>query len=113
MILTRPPVSGSPCRMKSLRLLTITLFGAGFSMPAAAVVTVIDDLDAGYSTAGSWTSQGIAGRYDGGTGADWQYQNAAGGADTATWNFTGLANGKYLLAATTFTQANLSTSANN
>ena len=72
-----------------------------------AVVTVIDNNTAGYSTTGSWSSQNIAGRYAG----TWQYQNAPGAADTATWDFTGLASGKYILAASTFTQGNISTSA--
>ncbi len=85
----------------------VSFTGFVLTLPARALVTVIDDLDAGYSTVGSWTSQTIAGRYN----ADWQYQNAAAGADTATWNFTGLAAGKYVLSASTFAQGNLSTSA--
>ena len=80
---------------------------AAAAPPALAVVTVVDDLDPGYSTTGSWTSQAIPGRFNG----DWQYQDAAAGSDTATWTFGGLAPGRYVLAASTFAQANLSTSA--
>ncbi len=92
--------------MKRLTLTTLltALTAVG---TASASVFVIDDLDPGYSTTGSWTSQSIVGRY----GGDWQYQNAAAGADTATWSFTGLPAGRYVASVSTFAQANLSTSA--
>lgn len=94
------------------RLIVLSTAAATFTVlglvqSARAIVTVIDDLGTGYSTTGSWSPQTITGRYNG----DWQYQNAPGAGDTATWNFTGLAAGKYVLSASTFTQANISTSA--
>lgn len=88
----------------TLSLFTNALAAIGI---ASASVFVIDDLDAGYSTTGSWSSQAIGGRY----GGDWQYQNAANGGDTATWNFTGLPAGRYVASVSTFAQNNLSTSA--
>ena len=90
----------------SLSAAVASFTGFGLIEQARAIVTVIDDLDPGYSTTGSWTSQAIGGRFNG----DWQYQDAAAGTETATWTFGGLAPGRYVLAATTFAQANLSSS---
>ena len=74
---------------------------------ASAAVITIDNNTAGYGTSGSFSYQnGLPDRVN----ADWQYQNAANGNDTATYSFTGLASGNYVVATSTFNQANLSNS---
>lgn len=93
--------------MRMLRPLCLAVLSAGAASPSFAAVTVLDDLDSGYSTTGSWASQTIGGRYNG----DWQYQNDSAGSDTATWTFAAVPSGKYVVSATTFTQGNLSSSA--
>ncbi len=71
------------------------------ALPAGAASTVIDNSSpSGYSPSGSWTTQGgfsVFQRYN----QDWQYQNAGGAPDTASWSFTGLAAGKYYVAVST------------
>lgn len=86
-----------------------------FTNTVHAVAFIIDDGDAGYSTAGSWSNQSgfdaSFERYNG----DWQYQNAGGsGSDSATYSFSSLPAGKYLVSASTAWngQGNLTAGAN-
>ena len=81
---------------------------------AHAISFTIDNGGTGYSTTGSWSTQGgfdaSYQRFNG----DWQYQNTGGsGTDSATYNFTSLPAGKYLVSAATAWggQANLTTGA--
>jgi hypothetical protein len=82
-----------------------SLFASVLVSNIQAGVTIIDDTAA--TLAGSWSPQAIGGRYSGG----WHYQNAAAGADTATYTFSGVANGKYVASRSSFVQANLSEAA--
>ena len=57
-------------------------------------IMIIDNGDAGFSTTGSWV--GSAGGYQG----DNHYNAAGSGSDVATWTFTGLLPGLYMVSAT-------------
>ena len=62
---------------------------------ASAAVRVVDDGEAGFSTAGAWTSFAGQGFRD-----DVTYALAGAGAANATWAFAGLAPGRYRVSAT-------------
>ncbi len=88
--------------MKFLHPLLLALLPCSF---APAAVTVLDDADPAVVIAGSWTVQPSANR----VGGSWRYQNAPEStADTATYNFTGLAGGKYVISRSTWSQGNTS-----
>jgi hypothetical protein len=83
---------------------TVTLTGLynAVSKTASLIVTkatptasvIIDDGDAGHSTAGSWSVYGA------GYQSDIHYAAAGSGSVTSTWHFTGLTPGRYRIAAT-------------
>lgn len=80
--------------------------GAGLSSTCQAASAILIDNDtAGYSQTGSWTVQSVTNTR---VNSNWKYQNSPGGADTAIYGFTGLSNGNYVAARSSFTQANLS-----
>ena len=84
------------------------IFGTSLAaVTAHGAVIVIDDGTSGYSQTGSWSSEP---RGDAQSG-NWRYQNDAAGTETATYAFSLLANGKYVAARSTWSQANLSSAA--
>ena len=90
----------------------ISLWLATCSFPClsgtlTAAVAILDDLDVGYSESGSFAAQVINNRYN----SDWRYQNNSAGSDTATYAFTGLADGKYVASRASWIQGNLSSAA--
>ena len=73
----------------------------------ATGIQIIDNGDAGYSTAGNWVS--ISGNLKGHQN-DFQYANSGTGSNTASWEFD-VEPGQYLVAATWKTHSNRSTAA--
>jgi hypothetical protein len=68
--------------------------------------TIVDDGDSGHTAAGSWSS------YSGqGYANDVQASAAGSGADTATWEVTGIASGQYEVFATWTAYSNRATNA--
>jgi subtilisin family serine protease/subtilisin-like proprotein convertase family protein len=74
-------------------------FGSRLGAPANNV-TILDDGDAGFSVAGTWST------VTGGFSNDRRLASAGNGNATASWNFTGLASGRYSIAATWIGAAN-------
>jgi hypothetical protein len=80
----------------------LTAFFNGESKTARLIVTkatptssvIIDDGDAGYSNAGTWTLYGA------GYQSDLHYAPSGSGSTTSTWHFSGLSPGRYRVAAT-------------
>ncbi|MEX0777320.1 MAG: PQQ-dependent sugar dehydrogenase [Phycisphaeraceae bacterium] len=66
------------------------------SAAAAPMVRIIDDRDAGFSTVGAWGSTTESFYY----GNDHSFAINGGGANVATYTFTGLAPGVYRVSAT-------------
>lgn len=88
--------------------LNLLILASALAIPTTnGAVFIIDDGGSGYSQTGSWTAEGRADAQGGG----WRYQNSAAGSDTATYAFSGLENGRYIAARSTWEQANLSNAA--
>ncbi|MES2706011.1 MAG: PEP-CTERM sorting domain-containing protein [Verrucomicrobiota bacterium] len=68
-----------------------------------ATVSIIDDGGVGFSQTGSWSTQNTA-RVNGA----WRYQSSPSGTDTATYEFSGLAGGRYVASRSTWAQGNTS-----
>ncbi|MEZ6147911.1 MAG: right-handed parallel beta-helix repeat-containing protein [Planctomycetaceae bacterium] len=75
--------------------------------PISPVAHIIDDGDPGFSTVGTWNlPAGMLGREN-----DLQHNAAGTGTDTATWTFTGLTPGNYIVSATWLEHINRATDA--
>ncbi len=68
---------------------------------------ILDDGDLGYLEAGSWTTGGMAGGYNG----DYRYSAAGDGSAVAEWKFTGVPSGSYRVSATWLAHTNRATDA--
>ncbi len=75
--------------------------------PAPIVPFIVDDGDAGFATFGAWNLTPV------GNGRESDLRNSVkgDGSDKATWTFTGLTPGNYLVSATWFAHANRATNA--
>ncbi|MBN8456928.1 MAG: PEP-CTERM sorting domain-containing protein [Verrucomicrobia bacterium] len=92
-------------------LIAISVVATGTGLPStghAASALLIDNGESGYSETGSWTQQAVTNTR---VNSNWKYQNSSGGADTATYLFSGLSSGRYVAARSSFTQGNLSSAA--
>ena len=91
------------------RLLAAVAVLAGcFAGPAGAgLVYYLDDEDTGWSTTGAWTEEAAANaRND-----DEYYESNSSSAATATWSFSGLPQGRYMLYASAAATGNRTTAA--
>ena len=78
-----------------------------FTLTGEATGRIIDNGDAGYTTAGAWTNWTTSGY-----GTDAQYAAAGTGSSLATWSFTGLTAGQnYQVSATWLPHTNRATNA--
>jgi hypothetical protein len=81
-------------------------FAVTGTVAAAPVVQIMDNGDAGFTTAGNWTPYPGQGYQN-----DIHYAAAGSGADTASWTFSGLSPGQYRVSATWSTSSNRATNA--
>jgi hypothetical protein len=92
------------------KTLTLLLAAGFFTSIGYATVIEIDQGNAGYTETGSWVHQDFAAGSDR-VADNWRFQSTAGGAETATYTYSGLASGRYVASRSSWAQANLSSAA--